>query len=275
MPQLDNLVYFSDKVLTLARLFDSVCAICCLNFGHFMDNETFELSGLDQKEFGIYKTLLSLKRATVLELSKASAERRTNLYRMLESLISKRLISEIYEGKKHYFIAESPKVLMELVNRDKRQVQEIMPELESIEKEALERPKIKFYEGKQGVATLYDELIAEKSELLAFSWPDRLMNAIDFHDETLVKKRLKYKIPARVIYPDTRAARNRNTGLKESRFSKKIEPFDATLLMAGNKIVMFSHKRWITGVLIENKEMAECLKALFDGYWGELKPRKK
>ncbi len=236
--------------------------------------DDLKISGLDAKELEIYKRLLGLKRATVLELAMISGEKRSNLYRILDELLKKRLVSEIYEDKKHYFIAESPKKLVEFINREKEKLQAILPELESLEKEALERPKIKYFEGKSGVKTLYDELLAERKEILAFAWPEKLLKVIDFHSY-IVEKRLKYGIPVRAIYPDTKEAHKRhNTGLKESRYSKNIRPFDATFLISGNKVVMFSLKRWITGVLIENKEIAEGLRALFDGYWEELGEKK-
>jgi len=233
-------------------------------------DDPMNITGLEQKEFDTYKHLLSLKKATVLELANISGEKRANLYRILDSLRKKRFVSEIYEDKKHYYIAESPKALVDFVNKQKEKVQDMLPELESLEREALERPKIKFYEGKEGVKTLYDELLAERKEILAFANPEKLLSTIDFHDY-LVTKRLKYKIPARAIYPDTKAAHKRNTGLKESRYSKHIKPFDATVIISGNKVVMYSLKRWITGVLIENKEIAEALTAIFDGYWEDLK----
>lgn len=227
------------------------------------------ISGLEQKEFDTYKHLLSLKRATVLELANISGEKRANLYRILDSLRKKRLVSEIYEDKKHYYIAESPKVLMDFVNKQKEKVQALLPELESVEKEALERPKIKFYEGKEGIKTLYDELLEERQEMLAFAWPEKILDKIDSHND-FVKKRLKYKIHARTIYPDTRAAHQRNTGLKESRYSKHLKSFDSAFIISGNKVVTYSLKRWITGVLIDNKEIAEGMRAIFDAFWKEL-----
>ncbi|MFA6963883.1 MAG: helix-turn-helix domain-containing protein [Patescibacteria group bacterium] len=237
-----------------------------------MDN--LQINGLSQKEFEAYKNLLSLKRSTVLQLAKISNDKRTNLYRLLETLIGKGLVSEIYEGSKHYYIAESPSRLVNFVAQEKKKIEELLPELEQIEKEAMERPKIKYFEGKEGIKNLEDELLKERKEILAFSWPDKLVQSIESHD-SFVKKRIKAKIPARVIYPDTGAAHKRKTGFREVRYSKKLKPFDSTFMISGNKVVAFSHKRWITGVLIENREIAEGLTAFFDAYWSELKETKK
>ena len=233
-----------------------------------------QINGLSQKELETYKSLLRLKRSTVLQLARISNDKRTNLYRSLGSLISKGLVSEIYEGKKHFYIAESPSRLVNFVAQEKKKVEELLPELEQIEKEAMERPKIKYFEGKEGIKNLEEYLLKERKEILAFSWPDKLVQSIESHN-SFVKKRIKAKIPARVIYPDTRAAHKRQTGLREVRYSKKLKSFDSTFMISGNKVVTFSHKRWITGVVIENKEIAEGLTAFFDAYWSELKETKE
>jgi len=228
------------------------------------------IEGIEAKELDIYKHLLSLKRATVLELARVASEKRSNLYRILESLIGKRLVSEVYEGKHHYYIAEPPKVLSKYIHEQKQKVDSILPELELMEKVALERPKIKYYEGKSGIKNLYDELLEERQEILAFAWPENLLNKLGKEHEDFVKRRLKLGISARVIYPDTKVARRRQTGNREVRFSKHLPPFNSIYMISGNKVVTFSFKRWITGVLIENKEMAQGLRAFFDALWAEL-----
>ena len=232
-----------------------------------------KIEGIEQQELETYKHLLSLKRATVLQLAGISGEKRSNLYRYLESLIKKGLVSEIYEGNKHYFLAESPKTLQGFISHQEKKIKKILPELENMEEQALERPKIRFFEGLEGVRTLYDELLEEKQEILAFAWPEKLLNKVEFHED-FVKKRVENKIPVRLILPDTKTARRRKarkSELREVRFAKNFKPFDATFMLSGNKVVMFSLKRWITGVLIENKEIAGGLRAFFDAFWEELK----
>lgn len=235
--------------------------------------DKLKINGLSEKEFETYRNLLKLKRATVLQLAKISGDKRTNLYRELESLIEKRLVSEVYEGKKHFYIAESPKTLVKYINQEKEKLEMILPELEAIEKEALERPKIKFYEGKQGIRSLYDELLSERKEIIAFSWPDRMLDVSVTHED-FVKRRVKLGLPARAIFPDTKFSRKRQTPNREACYSKNLKPFDSTFMISGDKVVTFSHKRWITGVLIENKEIAEGLTSFFNAYWEDLKASK-
>jgi sugar-specific transcriptional regulator TrmB len=232
------------------------------------------IKGLSKKEFEAYQGLLGLKKATVLELSNISNINRPTLYRLLKKLIKKGLISEIYEGKKHFYIAEKPEQLIKFINRQKQKIKKVLPELLDLEEEATERPKIKFYEGKEGIKNLYDELLREKDEILGFAWSDRIFKELPFHLD-FVKKRIKRKIPVRLIAPDTKLARERKRIGKEELRKIKLIPqmqsFDSAYYITGNKVITFSLKRWFVGVLIENKEIADGLRAFFESFWRVLK----
>lgn len=234
--------------------------------------ENIEIKGIEQKELETYKNLLSLKRGTVLQLAKMTAEKRTNLYRNIENLMEKGLVSEIYEGKKRFFIAESPKRLVDFANDERDKIKSLLPELESLEQKALSRPKIKFYEGKAALKNLYDEIYAEREEVLAIGNPESITKDISFHNDQIAR-RVRLRIPARAILTDSKFNRRRSkeNWYRQVRISKNLRPSDAVFMIAGDKVMAFSHKNWITGVLIENKEIAQGLRAFFDALWAELK----
>lgn len=232
------------------------------------------IKGLSKKEFKTYQGLLSLKKATVLGLANVIRINRATLYRLLEKLIKKGLVSEIYEGKKRFFIAEDPNKLIRYINEQKQKITDILPNLKNIESKAAERPKIKFYEGKEGIKTLYNEILKERKEIVGFSLPDKLLRVIEYHP-TFVKKRVKLKIPIRLILPDTKVGRIRQklgkVDLREVKLIKEFKPSESMFLITGKKVVTFSLRHWYVGVLIENKEIAEGLKAFFEAFWTRLR----
>jgi len=232
------------------------------------------IRGLTKKEFSVYQSLLGLKKATVLELSQISGINRPTLYRLLEKLIKKGLVSEIYEGKKHFYIAENPEKLVNFISEQRKKAQKILPILKNLEEEAVERPKIKFFEGKEGIKNLYDELLEERCEILGFAWSDKVFKAFPFHFD-FVKKRVKLKIPVRLIVPNTKITQERKKlGKKELRtmkLIKNLKPFDAAYFITEKKVITFSLKRWFVGVLIENKEITEGLRSFFEAFWTTFK----
>ncbi len=57
-------------------------------------------------------------------------------------------------------------------------------------------------------------------------------------------------------------------GLKERRFLPKEKfPFAGSVTIYGNKVSLISQKRTISGVIIENKEIADTLKTIFNLAW--------
>lgn len=231
------------------------------------------INGLEEKEGNVYLALLKFKKATVLQLARATSLQRATLYRHLAELAGKGLVSEIYEEKKHYFVAETPEALLKFLESQEENIRQLLPQLKALEDEAIERPKIKFYLGRDGIRTLYEEILQERTEIIGFSWPDKLFQAIESFPR-LVERRVKLKIPIRLILPDTKVARQRKkAGEKESRQIKLVpdfQPFEIVFFMAGKKVVIFSLKSWYVGVLIENKEIALGFKALFEALWKRL-----
>lgn len=237
-------------------------------------NTYYKIPNLDEKESTAYQVLLSLKKATCSDVAQKSSIKRPTLYRIFSRLIEKGLVSQIYEGKKRYFIAEHPRQLLELNNKNKNDLAKILPSLIHIETSAVERPKIKQYEGKTGIAKLYDELIKDRKEIFGFSNPKSHLSEIEFH-KSFIARRMKHKIPVRLILPNDAMSRQRQkTGENELRFvrlSKKFVPPNCVYLATQNKIAMFSLKNWYTGVLIEDKSLAQGFKSFFDAFWSMLK----
>lgn len=231
------------------------------------------LQGLAAEELHIYKTLLKLKQATVLELSKTTAINRTTLYRVLDSLIEKGLVAKIHIKRKHYFMAERPKRLLEFSRAQEAKVRDLLPELLAIDEEASERPKIKFFEGKEGIRVLFDHLLEGREEILSFTYPDNTFGSVPFMQD-FVSRRIKLKVPTRLIAQDSAFARSRKArGPEDLRQVKLVKhlPLEAAYFIAGNKVVMFSLKSWHVGVLIENRQIAQGLRMIFEAFWQSIK----
>lgn len=238
-----------------------------------MDKINIKIEGLNEKESQVYTGLLSLKRATVLELARTSGLKRSNLYRLLENLKDKGLVSEIYRGRKHFYIAESPQTILNYLNHEKKRIKKLIPQLESLEDEVIDRPKIRFYEGKSGFKKIYDDIYKDKEEIIAFANVDKLYQAVEFHPDC-VAKRVKLGIPARVILPDTKLGRKRRkidkSELRKTKIVSDFEPGETLFLVTDSKVAIFSLKKWFVGVLIENREIAKSIKALFNILWKRL-----
>ena len=114
--------------------------------------------GLKEKEADVYLAVLSFKKSTVTDINKKSGITRTNVYQYLESLLRKELICKTVSGKRLYYRAENPRNIISYLNKEKveierkkEKIEKIIPELKTIFNESMERPSVKFYEGKDGI----------------------------------------------------------------------------------------------------------------------------
>lgn len=235
--------------------------------------------GLSEKEAKVYLAALDLGSSTVQEIARKAGINRATTYFQIESLMKMGLMSSVIRGKKKYFSSESPNKLLKLLEVQGEQIKEkendfkkIFPELQGLFTAAEEKPKVRFYEGKEGIKSIQDDILRNKFKSLEVFIP--LDDSYRFFPPRLrdhrwrMAKKLK-KIPTRVIYTSQKGTiLPKKEKLTERRFiSFEKFPFHTEINIYGNKIALASHQRKIIGVIIESKDIAESLKSLFNLAW--------
>src|SRR3989344_7665668 len=136
-----------------------------------MDNN-FEIelqrTGLDERGAKVYLAALELGPSPVQKIAARAGIPRATVYLVLSDLQGKGLITTYDEGKKTFFVAESPSQLELLVERreaefkaQKEAIKNLVPELISRGQfEQGGRPMVKYYEGPNAVKSwLKDNLL--------------------------------------------------------------------------------------------------------------------
>jgi len=235
-------------------------------------------AGLEEKEAKVYMAILELGEATIARIAKKSAVKRSTVYEMLDLLKKKGLISQSQRQKKTIFLAESPKKLVEKLEEKKKKIEEAMPELLSVMNLLDKKPKIRYFEGLSGVKEVFEDTLQyPDSEILTW-FPYPYINlGEDYFWQHHHPKRVKRKIWARAIVPDTQANRDFAKEMKEkalttTRFVKdeKFSGFDLEIKIYGkSKLGLISYKEDL-GIIIESKKIFDGLKAIFETMWNGL-----
>jgi sugar-specific transcriptional regulator TrmB len=239
-----------------------------------MDLEkTLENYGLDEKQAKIYLATLELGSASVQKISQKAGLPRSTCYEVLETLSQKGLISTFLKKKIKYFSAEEPEKIIDLTREKIQGFEKALPQFRALYGEARIRPTARFYQGEQGIKIILDEILKEADELLAFSSAEDLFSALpDF--PRFVEKRVKKKIPSRVILRESEKAQERKAlGPKELRQVKIIPAsydYHGLIYIWHNKIAMFSFKKDMLAIVIESKELAQVQKAMFELIWNSI-----
>ena len=138
-------------------------------------------------------------------IAKKAKVRRTTTYDIISSLIRHGFVGKTSAGKRNRYFAKDPRRLEDKLDEQRVAVRSILPELLSVANLIDRKPRIRFYEGEEGIKQVYlDTLAYPKKQIYAWVtdrvWSTLDRNFIDYYLENRVKK----GIPAYVIAPDTK-----------------------------------------------------------------------
>jgi len=236
---------------------------------------------LTEKEINVYISALQLGESSISSLSKEVAFSRGTVYDLVEKLKNKGFLAEIKKGKKRRFIPESPtnklyRILdakQDQFKKIQREVDDILPILQSINAKEDFKPQIRTYFGEKGFKQVWDEIfsyegknflsIARIETFLAFSGQE-------FLDE-IIKRKKKFGFTSRAINESSPSAKNmQSKDERENRETRLVPPefmFPSTEIIFGDKIAMFSTQKENIILVIESKDFAETHRAYFEMMW--------
>jgi len=234
-----------------------------------------EQVGLDKKHAKVYLTTLESGGTTASEIARKSGEERVNTYYLLGQLVKKGLVYTATNKSGRLYIAHSPKKLIAMAKNRVEQIEGIIPELLSFESTNAQRPKIKFYEGVDGIKEVFNETLdlPKGSETLAFASYSVIAEHLKDFVPDFISRRAAKGITQRIIVVDDPRAReellkNDKQDLRETRLVPKEQfPFEA------DQINIFSNKMFIASyvdmlaLVIESKTVVNSFRAIFELAW--------
>jgi HTH-type transcriptional regulator, sugar sensing transcriptional regulator len=238
--------------------------------------------GLTDREAVVYLSLLELEVASANEIAKNAGIKRSSAYVVLEALKKKGLVGVSEDQKIQEYVATSPEALLYAIESEVREkeatktkIEKILPELKALSKDVKEKPKVKVFEGKQGLINALEESLKSKEKIIRlFSSAE---NALKLNPEYWLlygQKRIELGIKQLGIMADNPAAYElfkMGPKMFELIFIPPNKyPFPVGMMITDNKLgYLLSDKDDITTVIIENKQIAEVMKVLFDMAWKE------
>lgn len=238
--------------------------------------------GLKEKEADVYVAILSLGQGTASQIARKARIARTTVYDILASLFDKGLVTLTGKEPKQEYVAESPdnlKIFMESeVERMKTDLEDakrdLIPQLKSIHNVG-NRPKVMFYEGKEGLEKVYEDTLTSNGEILAYASVDDVSLALPHYFPLYFKRRAAKGIPIRAIFPDSPEARKLQTCDKEELRTSTLVPlqeygFHPEINIYNDKVMIASWRENL-GITIESAEVADVMRKVFKLAWAEAK----
>jgi len=234
--------------------------------------------GLSSVEATVYTNLLALGANPVSTIAKKSGVNRSGCYGTLEKLFGNGYVQKIRRNGLIYYRATP---LSNLLNRLKDQRSELDEKInkfsgavqmfEKVFQESKNRANVVFYEGVDGVKNIMEDTLNMSSKLMrAYASMGELEELLPNYFLNYYRRRVYRQIHVKAIYPvDELSFRNKlhdAEELRQTRLIPKEFDFHLDILIYDHKIAITSLKEKF-GVLIENTEMAEAHRKIFDFIW--------
>ena len=230
-----------------------------------------EEAGLSSKEAEVYVALLKNGSISGGALSKFLNMDRTHTYNVLRNLVNKGLASHIIKDKKTLFQTTSPKNLLNQIKKREQIIKSTIPDLIKLEKNQIKTSTVSILEGKQGLRTIIQTLLASKpKEILVYGGTGKSYDLLKYEMHHIAKKTLHAKIKGRIVTSEK---------LKKQPFTKLpnfqikyIEEITPTSTMIfDNKVCINIFGEKSSVILIEDKSVAESHKIYFEHIWKNAK----
>lgn len=235
--------------------------------------------GLSDKEANVYLAMLELGPASVQEIAKKAGVNRATTYVMIEALKRRGLMSCVERGKKTFFSAESPEHLLGIVGDELRIIQEkkarleiLMPQFMGLFNSIDDKPKVRYFEGEEGVASCREavQALAGEGHWRQFVHVDKKMAE---YGEVWKKEREKLgtgKFSVRVLCAADEGVNppvaGRNVEVRTIPLIH-VPIFNGEFSIFDTFVVVATYRTRPIAVIIESEEITKLFQSFFELAW--------
>ncbi len=250
-----------------------------------MEISSLREAGLTGGEIKVYLALLELGLSTTGPVVEKSGVSRSIIYRILEKLMHKGLVSSITKEKTKYFQAAEPTKILEYIDEregslkeNRKNVEKLLPQL-MLKQAMAAKSEARIYFGFKGIRTAHEhsyQKLKKGEEYCYLGVPAYQPEEQHLYWQRDHKRRIKEGITLRVLF-------NKGTGKKILKNRNSYKWLDARYMPPGIKtpacfmtykdttVIILQHPTAIA-VEIVNQEIADSFQAYFEEFWRKSKP---
>ncbi len=252
-----------------------------------MDKNIFTQLGLSINEALVYDFLLSNGESSAGIIIKKTPLKRGVVYNALNGLVKKELIKKKNTEKVTTFIPNHPQKLWDFIENKEQKIRESektleanLPKIISDFNLVSSRPGVQIFEGKEGLVKVLNDSLQSRTEILTYAQIEGMEKYLSKDNDRYVKERKKLGIKKRGIVADTPYARkyleNYDQSVTEIRFidGKKYPLFLEMEIYDGKISFMTFSEKKLVGMIVENEEIYQTQKSIFEMNWKSSIPLK-
>lgn len=256
---------------------------------NFLDKDKSKISqtllelGLTNEEVNVYLACLKSGSKPASLIAKTAGYKRGHTYNLLEALTERGLIQEFLRNNIRQFVAQSPSMLTTLIENKEREVMklklditEILPLIEKLSDTHINKPKIRFFRGEEGLKSIYESTLQEKDKTIyaigdfASTFPKKRSDILHKWMWNYAARRAKagiwyYGIMNKSNLSDE-AFKKRQIHKRKMKMLEGVE-FATEVNIYGNKVAVASTAHDMSGVIIEDTYIANTLRNFHKAVW--------
>ena len=248
-----------------------------MNYDNIEIRQTLKNYGLADDEAKLYLAALKTGESSLAIIAKEAGIKRSSAYSFAKSLEQKGLLGSFKMRSGLRFVASPPFTLAKQLERRIDEVKKILPELNGLSGKLRAKPKITFYEGKEGYYTILNESLEQTGGSVRHIGSLKKMYDVvtkEYDSGFYIPLRLKNRIRFKALYYETESRGVLESDPRELREIRylPIECYIPTsTFIYCNTVAVMTSKEELICYKVESEEIAESEKQKFDLIWNLLK----
>lgn len=238
-----------------------------------MDTTILRKAGLTESQAKGYIALIEHGTLSPTDLAVHINESRTNAYAIADKLVSLGLATK-KDDKKAVYTANHPSTVEELAERrrkvlvrNEKEVKQGLSELIDRYYQTTDRPGVRYLQGRSGLETIYDDILASSSGLQIVRTPNEKKFFSGEIFENFVTTRIKLGIKLKALTPftvksNTDPRKDLRNLLERQFFPEDMYTAPVEIDVYGSKVGFISFGEDLSGVIIENPHIANAMREL-------------
>lgn len=244
----------------------------------------FEVFGLSHRDKRVYEALLATGITSIRNIAEVTRINRGSVYESIKALSKAGLVGHVEAGKSVRYKAQNPEIIHEIINERRRELHDAHSATDNyIKSLALDRnePGIfqfaSFYDGDEGLANMLRDVLStcrlqNITEYQVISSP-RVSDYLYNNFKHFTRERIKQGLFVRILRQGP-AVRG-EAELAEWRIATPhFRDTGCYTIIYGTKVAIASIDEYnhTSGIIIDNKGVADTQSAMFDIAWANIIP---
>ena len=240
-----------------------------------MIEEIFIQNGFSDKEAKVYLAVLELGETPLSRIANQTHLKRTTVYSIVDTLKTKGIVSITKRKSIQYVSALAPQILIERFKRAATLAEQTLPELMEMAYSSPLKPRLRFFEGLNGIKEILREFSYSKIPSMGFTDYERMPKEMhQFIRKVVIPQRQKLNIRTRLLIPNT--GKNHEVQKVDHKYFTEHRLVDfplqenpiEILLFENSKIAFLSFtKNELFGIILDSKAIYQTLRNIFFLVW--------